>query len=285
MAGSQHTFTCRQCGTVYRKKSYRPAGEGEKYCSRECFFEWKKTLKARHIQSAWMQAKPAAVAAAHRQHCRRGYRLAVCRVCGKPHLGSGQTCSVQCRTEDFCQKQWERVTKGRVNTCAICASQWCSVRRPREPDAGTRSAYCSDECSREGLKDVRRIAKARRRTRLKLSADRISRRKVFDRDEWKCRACGSDTPEYLMGTCDGSAPELDHVIPLAKGGSHTYANVMLLCRTCNGMKAHMDLDEFLLMNFHGAELERAIQSTSYGRVGQDFTTGHGNRGVILPFAT
>lgn len=33
-----------------------------------------------------------------------------------------------------------------------------------------------------------------------------------------------------------AAPELDHVMPLSKGGTHSMDNVQLLCRKCNQRK-------------------------------------------------
>lgn len=56
---------------------------------------------------------------------------------------------------------------------------------------------------------------------------------IFHRDGWICQSCGCD--------CDTKyphprSPELDHVIPLSKGGEHTRANTQLLCKSCNGMK-------------------------------------------------
>jgi 5-methylcytosine-specific restriction endonuclease McrA len=56
---------------------------------------------------------------------------------------------------------------------------------------------------------------------------------VFVRDKWKCKACGCNTPQSLRGTCDPDAPELDHIIPLSRGGWHAPDNCQTLCRQCN----------------------------------------------------
>ena len=48
------------------------------------------------------------------------------------------------------------------------------------------------------------------------------RQRVWTRYGGRCAECGAD--DYL---------EFDHVIPVAKGGSNTDANVQLLCRRCN----------------------------------------------------
>lgn len=61
--------------------------------------------------------------------------------------------------------------------------------------------------------------------------------KVFDRDGWKCRCCGIDTPLEKRGSYAPDAPELDHIRPLSKGGGHTYKNTQLLCRQCNADKS------------------------------------------------
>lgn len=49
---------------------------------------------------------------------------------------------------------------------------------------------------------------------------------VADRDDGKCRRCGSK--EEL---------QYDHVIPLKKGGANTVKNIQLLCGPCNRSKA------------------------------------------------
>jgi 5-methylcytosine-specific restriction endonuclease McrA len=50
-------------------------------------------------------------------------------------------------------------------------------------------------------------------------------RDVFDRDEHKCRYCGST-----------NNLEIDHIYPLARGGSNDLDNLQILCKSCNCKK-------------------------------------------------
>lgn len=77
-------------------------------------------------------------------------------------------------------------------------------------------------------------ARARRRG---LNAERIDALKVFERDSWRCQICFRKTPKRLRGTQALTAPELDHRIPLAMGGGHTWDNVQCACRRCNMEKS------------------------------------------------
>lgn len=48
--------------------------------------------------------------------------------------------------------------------------------------------------------------------------------------------CGRSTPRELRGTHYPAAPELDHIVSLADGGSHACWNVACACRSCNSKK-------------------------------------------------
>jgi 5-methylcytosine-specific restriction endonuclease McrA len=56
---------------------------------------------------------------------------------------------------------------------------------------------------------------------------------VFERDGWRCQLCFDPTPKEKRGTHEDDAPELDHVVALADGGSHSYVNTQCACRRCN----------------------------------------------------
>lgn len=60
---------------------------------------------------------------------------------------------------------------------------------------------------------------------------------VFERDKWHCKICDIRTPRNKRGSLEEDAPELDHVIPLSKGGVHTRDNTQCLCRKCNQIKS------------------------------------------------
>lgn len=118
--------------------------------------------------------------------------------------------------------------------------------------------YCSDECRKIGYKAVRKInihtekgRAARRRAKAKRKAiergangaDSIDPIAVFERDKWRCHICGVKTDRRLRGTAAALAPELDHIVTIAEGGSHTYGNVACSCRSCNHAKGSGSLGQ------------------------------------------
>jgi hypothetical protein len=60
---------------------------------------------------------------------------------------------------------------------------------------------------------------------------------VFNRDGFTCRYCGHKTPEVIL--------ELDHVIPLSKGGTDELDNLITSCFECNRGKGKELLDTVL----------------------------------------
>lgn len=59
---------------------------------------------------------------------------------------------------------------------------------------------------------------------------------ILERDGWRCHLCGCKTPKRLRGSKDPRAPELDHIVPLSKGGKHTRLNTACACQRCNRSK-------------------------------------------------
>lgn len=71
--------------------------------------------------------------------------------------------------------------------------------------------------------------------------------KVFDRDGWRCQLCGVKTPKAKRGTYQPTAPELDHIVPIGKGGEHSYRNTQCACRQCNAAKSDTPRGQLLLV--------------------------------------
>jgi 5-methylcytosine-specific restriction endonuclease McrA len=56
------------------------------------------------------------------------------------------------------------------------------------------------------------------------------RKYVFQRDKYQCQSCGKTSAETELN--------IDHIIPLASGGSNDISNLQTLCRNCNQQKKH-----------------------------------------------
>ena len=55
------------------------------------------------------------------------------------------------------------------------------------------------------------------------------RKYVFERDNYQCQSCGISNKEARL--------QIDHIIPLAKGGSNDMSNLQTLCSDCNQQKS------------------------------------------------
>jgi 5-methylcytosine-specific restriction protein A len=51
---------------------------------------------------------------------------------------------------------------------------------------------------------------------------------VFQRDKYQCQSCGKTSGEAQLS--------VDHIIPLARGGTNDISNLQTLCLTCNQRK-------------------------------------------------
>ena len=101
-------------------------------------------------------------------------------------------------------------------------------------------SICSLEClpvyKTEKNLDSKYISSARRRA-LKYGVtfdETITRKLVFEKDNGLCYLCKLET--HLENSKDSYQPKLstvDHIIPISKGGPHTWENVRNCCLKCN----------------------------------------------------
>ena len=62
-----------------------------------------------------------------------------------------------------------------------------------------------------------------------------TRFEVFKRDKFTCQYCGSKAPEVIL--------EVDHIKPVAKGGSNDIMNLITACKSCNCGKRDKELSD------------------------------------------
>lgn len=56
------------------------------------------------------------------------------------------------------------------------------------------------------------------------------RKYILQRDNYQCQSCGKNTTQTQLN--------IDHIIPLATGGSNDISNLQVLCHQCNQQKKH-----------------------------------------------
>lgn len=111
--------------------------------------------------------------------------------------------------------------------CKICGTSFLSKQF---------EATCSDVCRETHFRLCKKMAKDRRRA-LKHNAfvANVYRKSIFERDGYRCHLCGKSTDSSKPAP-HPRAPTVDHVIPLARGGTHEPANCRTACFLCNSTK-------------------------------------------------
>jgi len=103
---------------------------------------------------------------------------------------------------------------------------------------GKRRKYCSSKCAK---KSFNKRSDKRLNEHNIIDKD-ITLDKLYKRDSGVCYICGiiCDWDDYIVRDgvviCQDNYPSIEHVMPLSRGGKHSWENVRLACRRCNTLK-------------------------------------------------
>jgi 5-methylcytosine-specific restriction endonuclease McrA len=134
---------------------------------------------------------------------------------------------------------------GRFHNCAQCDKSFDLIINGMVQSIANKTIkyfkpFCSVNCRTIYSYDTRIESSRRRRARQRTNAIEIIRPLViFERDNYKCWICGCNVV-VLRNKANCKTPKaatIDHVIPLAKGGTHTIDNIKTACRQCNSIKS------------------------------------------------
>ncbi len=213
--------TCRKCGIDFLAQE-----SGQRFCGHRC-----SGLAARK--------PPRSCASCGELFTGRGASLCCSKRCAWALRRTPPTI-VRC---DGCGKPTAPRPERLYNQRHFCSRACASVKSSFKCDrcgqdflAVHRRSLCAS-CRWETVGRLRNRAyvqrhKARKRT---TSVERIDPRRVFERDGWTCQLCHLPIVQSLRHPHLLSAT-VDHIVPLVKGGTHTWGNVQAAHFSCNSKK-------------------------------------------------
>ena len=210
---------------VYCHKEYYPDSRNVKpYCSVECGRQLRIIQAKIRKESLYLM--------------RLADRNRKCIVCNKNFWSyhSRSYCSDECYKIYYEKRAIELGNlKPASRPCKKCGKL---IKREMANKIRGLKTYCS-ECTEKRKDATQRIQRIKRRYQCNITKmQMIAGIDIFIRDNWKCQLCGCDVDELGSPNKDTYA-NMDHIIPLAKGGQHILSNVQTLCRKCNILKSDL----------------------------------------------
>lgn len=231
---------CEQCGSAFFVRS----GKDQRYCSKKCWYAASTTNPERPCEYCGEIFKP------------YDHRARYCSLtCSSKAQAKDKVAKILDATKDYREarhkeaeikkhhkKEELRANKmrqkfERMQNAVQIGFRYCE--RCGQPMIGG-AMYCSDLCRRRANYSANEI---RRRTRKREQfIENVSLEALYKRDSGICYLCGKACryDDYIMR--DGAFiagdyyPSIDHIVPLSKGGEHSYANTKLAHRVCNTLK-------------------------------------------------
>lgn len=243
--------TCVVCASGFK---YQRQGSGRlrKTCSDECNRQRKRWLQDKYREDGRYKqpGRWASIEASRARYAAAKQSEYPCKTCGSTFLSrqaKATYCSLECRDTGVAKVLRDRYL-ATARRCEKCDKPF----RPSRPSQTQRlrayiQRFCSRECAGRGSHKGTSTRPVVMST-IKWTGryETIDPLVVLERDNWRCHLCGVSTPKRLRGTTDNRAPEVDHIVPVAAGGDHTYANCACACRLCNRRKGDRPMGQLRL---------------------------------------
>lgn len=215
---------CIYCGSLITRPR-GSSGPAPKYCTTEC----RRVANAQKYKDSGRRAE---VDLKRREAVDpKPLSVRLCKECADQFMAkrsNAEFCSQRCVNRWNDRNNPTRCSEAGcdrgVRAKGLCAMHW---RRAARAD-GRESTPAWDD---------RRRANYHKRRALKAlaPAEDVRPAEVYERDGWVCGLCSALVDPSLLYP-DPLSASLDHVVPLSRGGHHTYENTQLAHLSCNVQK-------------------------------------------------
>jgi len=108
--------------------------------------------------------------------------------------------------------------------------------------ANKRCPQCIEDANLLSRNITSRKRKAKiRKAKIAFNVDALY---IFKRDRYRCKFCGVKVQKKDIYA--DNAAEVDHIMPISKGGAHADYNCQTLCRKCNQVKSNKMMGQLLI---------------------------------------
>jgi hypothetical protein len=221
-----YDHTCERCGKIWASRE--PA---TRFCSQSCAsLSARWTLTCSGCGEGWQASAPTALWCSEPCRVLVGLRNRASHAQVTPWTPPAGWVHPRYRVAVIVlrplRKRWY------AGQCACCGERFIHDQ--------PQTASCSPRC-------YRRLAKAKRRAVKKAAfVARVSPRKIFERDKWACQLCRKPVNRSTVAP-HPLAPVIDHIVPLAAGGTHEPSNVQCAHFLCNSRKGSRGGGQLLLI--------------------------------------
>lgn len=94
-------------------------------------------------------------------------------------------------------------------------------------------AFICPSCAFKRMSISRHEGQAKRQAAMRAGDRSIHWRPIGDRDNWICHLCDRSVPKAVGSSKKRNGATVDHLVPLADGGQHSWENVALAHWSCN----------------------------------------------------
>ncbi len=213
------SYECKQCKRVYMQAYYRDyiSNPEKKQAILKRNIEWRNANKDKYYKSIseWWRNNPDKKRAKDARRRERGY------------------------FKEYNKKNKEKHKEYHINYYAINKEKILArIRKYEESNKDHIKAYRKAWFT----PDKQRIANHRRRTRVLSSVGSHTIQELNDLFESQHNLCAN---LYCKTVLTKKTRAIDHINPLARGGTNFISNLQWLCKSCNSSKGTKSMDEWM----------------------------------------